>query len=68
MDGITTLVGILQILIPLTAAPRLIYCLIYIAMDDDQAASYKRRVRNLLIFVALSECISGIILTIKRYY
>lgn len=68
MDGITILVGILNIGIPLGGALRLIHCLICISMDADQAPSYKRRIRNLLIFVAVSQCIGGLLLVIKNYY
>ncbi len=68
MDGIAVLVGILHILIPLAAVPRLIYCLICMAMDEDQAVTYKRRARNAVIFVAVSQCIAALILTIQRYY
>ena len=68
MDGVTVLVGILHILIPLAGALRLIHCLICISMDADQAPSYKRRIRNLLIFVAVSQCIAGLIVVIRNYY
>lgn len=68
MDGIADLVGILHILIPLAAAPRFIYCLICMTMDEEQASTYKRRARNLVVFVAVSQCIAALILTIQRYY
>lgn len=68
MNGVYGLVSFLQILIPLAAVPRVIYCLIYISMDNDQAASYKRRIRNLIVFVVLAECIGELILVIKNYY
>ncbi len=68
MNGIYELAAILQILIPLSAVPRIIYCLLYIAMDNEQASTYKRRIRNLLIFVALAEGIAGLIVAIKSYF
>ena len=68
MDGIAVLVGLLHIFIPLAAGARLIYCLIKMNMDEEQASTYKRRARNLLAFVAISQCIAALILTIQRYY
>lgn len=67
MDGIYELVALLQILIPLGVVPRVIYCLIYTMIDEDQAATYKRRARNAVLFLVTAECAAGIILVIKNY-
>ncbi len=68
MDGISQLLIFLEVLIPLAAVPRVIYCAIYIAMDSEQASTYKRRLRNALIFVACSQCITALVLVLQRYF
>lgn len=68
MDGVYTLFAFLQGIIVTSAVARIIYCLICINMDSDQAATYKRRIRNIVVFLVLSQCIAATIVIIKSYY
>lgn len=58
MDTIKTLIIILQALILVAAGPRAVICFQKISTDSEQASLYKRRLKNLLVFVAIS--VSGL--------
>lgn len=68
MSEIAQLIAYLQILIPLAAAPRIIYCCIMIYVNDEEVKSYKARIRNIIIFIALTETISGLLRVIIPMY
>ena len=43
-------------------------CLIRIAMCQEEANVYKRRFRNLLLFMVVAESINGLLTIVERYY
>lgn len=59
MDEILSLTTLFQIIIPIGGGMRIVACLIYMSAAED-STSYKRRIRNVLIFIALAECIAMI--------
>lgn len=61
------LINALLVLIPAAAVPRSIQCLIHIATDAEQAATYKQRLRNMWIFVIIAECATSTIYMIQSY-
>lgn len=67
MKEINGLISLLLIIIPTGAAMRIAACLICMANSEDQS-SYKRRIKNVLIFVVLAESVSGILHAILSYY
>lgn len=68
MEHIQELIGFLQILIALGGAARGVYCAILIAPKDEEAKSYKTRLKNLLIFIVLAETICELIKTVVDYF
>ena len=42
-------------------------CCIYMSMDEDPTP-YKRRIRNVLIFIVVAECASGVLSIALRYF
>ncbi len=67
MDEILSFTVLLQILIPLGGLMRILLCLIYMSMEEDPTP-YKKRIRNVLIFIALSECIGSVFRMILGYF
>lgn len=61
------ILSILMWLIPLAAVPRVIYCIIYIAVDSEQAPTYKRRLRNAILFVCVTAVMGALIQLVSRY-
>lgn len=67
MDDILSLTALLQILIPIGGGARIVACLIYMSAAEDPTP-YKNRIRNVLIFIALSECIGSILHVALGYF
>ncbi len=55
-------------ILPLACTPRVIYCAIKIALDSEESAKYKRRLLNLLMFVALAEGILQLLYIAYCYF
>lgn len=68
MEHIEAMTSFLQLIIPLAGAARIVYCLAVMSADEDAAPSYRKRIRNILIFIVLSECVAGFLRTAARYY
>lgn len=43
-------------------------CLIRMAVNQEEANVYKRRLKNLLIFMVFAESINGLVALVGRYY
>lgn len=67
MDDILSVIVLFQILIPIGGGMRIVACLIYMSYDEDPSP-YKRRIRNVLIFIVLSECITSILHVALSYF
>lgn len=68
MQQVSQLITALLILLPLAAAARIVYCLIAINTDNSDDGSYKRRIKNILIFLILAESILGLVKVISSYF
>ncbi len=68
MSYIEEAIYVLMALIPLGAAPRIIYCLCKIVNDPEQEHTYKTRIKNLAAFVAIAECALGVITLLRSYF
>lgn len=68
MEQIENMIGWLQIIIPIAGAARIVYCLAVMSADEDAAASYRKRIRNILIFLVFSECVTGVFRMVASYY
>lgn len=62
------LIYILLALVDMAAAPRAIYCLFKIMTDIDQATLYKRRLKNLGLFVIIANAVLGLLQLILYNY
>lgn len=67
METIQDLINLLLILIPAGGAVRIILCLIYMSSEED-TKSYKKRIRNVLVFTVLAESVTGIISLVASYF
>lgn len=67
MDEILSLTVLLQILIPLGGLMRILLCLVYMSIEEDPTP-YKKRIRNVLIFIALAECIGSVFRMTLGYF
>lgn len=68
MEDIQLLITFLLILIPLGGGARIVYCLTVMAADSDEEKTYKVRIRNVLVFVALAECVAGLLKAVLSYF
>lgn len=68
MEKINQMITFLQVIIPLGGAARIIYCLAVMSVDEEEQSSYKKRIRNILVFVVLAECASSFLRMAANYY
>lgn len=68
MNTIQEFTDFLLILIPIGVAARVVYCLLQLPLDEEQAPTYKRRIRNALVFLVLAECITGLLAVVQAYF
>ena len=68
METIQGFITLLLILIPAAGGARIVYCAAAMAADQENAASYKRRIRNLAIFIGLAECAAGVLKLVASYF
>lgn len=68
MGSIRELIYAVRLLIPVGAALRSVYIAIAIQADPDQPPVLKRRLRNLLIFTAVSEGILALLQDVQHYF
>ena len=57
MDLLKQMADAFVLLIRVGAAFRLVYCIIRMGMNDEEAGMYKKRVRNVVVFYVIAECI-----------
>ena len=62
-----SLLNVLMGIMPLSAGPRIIYCLCKMMNDPEQRVNYTARIKNLLAFLVIAECALGIIQYLLRY-
>lgn len=67
MDEVKNLTAWLAALIPLAAAPRAVILIMSMLADDEQASSYKRKLKHLFYFVIIGETAAGLLTIIQRY-
>ena len=68
MKTIKELITVLLLLLPAGASLRAVYCIIKMQADGDQTAVYKRRLINLLVFVAIAEGALGVLIMAAKYF
>lgn len=68
MEQVKELTAWLLAILPLAVAARVIYCLCCLPTDPEQEGSYRRRIRNALIFLILAETVTGLIHVVAAYY
>lgn len=64
---IHVLIDALLVAIPVSAIPRAMYCVYKWKSDEEQGSLFKRRLVNLLIFVAIAEGVSAFLYTVYHY-
>lgn len=68
MDIVEELAQAFIMLIRAGAGLRIIYCFIAMAGDEEQSGSYKKRIRNTVVFYIMAECIWIIRDLVMDYY
>lgn len=68
MEQINQMITWLLVIIPLGGAARVLYCLAAISIDMDARDTYQKRIRHVLMFVAISESVSGLLKIVAGYY
>lgn len=67
MQYLRELIFAMLFLLPTLGALRAICCVIQISSDDEQAGQYKRRLKNLVIFIVIAEGVVGFLYMILDY-
>lgn len=68
MERVQEMADAFVLLIRVGAVMRLVYCFIHIGIDEDQSASYKKRMKHVVIFYVLAESIWQLKDIIMSYY
>lgn len=68
MDILKELALAFIMLIRSGAVLRTIYCFICIGADEEQSATYKKRIRNTITFYIMAECVWVIKDLVMSYY
>ena len=68
MDLLKQMADTCVLLIRVGAAFRVVYCIIRLGMNEEEAGMYKKRARNVVIFYIIAECIWQIKELILGYY
>ena len=68
MEHIQSLINFLLVIIPVGGSLRIMYCLAARNANEDEAASYKVRIKNLGVFIVFAETITGLLKGILSYF
>jgi hypothetical protein len=69
MDTLNEIINLLKVVvIPLGVIFRVVFCLTKMIYDEDAQGSYKRKIRNTIVFGIISELIFVILDLVKKYY
>ena len=68
MDLVKQMADALILLIRVGVGMRVVYCLIKIAVNEEEASIYKKRARNTVFFYVLAELIWELKELLLRYY
>lgn len=69
MDTLNEIISLLRvIIIPIGVTFRVIFCLTKMIYDEETQGSYKRKIRNTIVFGIIAELIFIILDLVKKYY
>ena len=69
MDTLNEIISLLKVtIIPLGVIFRVVFCFTKMIYDEDAQGSYKRKIRNTIVFGVISELIFVILDLVKKYY
>lgn len=69
MDTLNEIITLLRVgIIPLGVLFRVVFCLTKMIYDEDAQASYKKKIKNTIVFGIIAELIFVILNLIQSYY
>jgi hypothetical protein len=69
MDTLNEIISLLRVvIIPLGVIFRVIFCLTKMIYDEEAQGSYKRKIRNTIVFGIIAELIFVILDLVQNYY
>ncbi len=69
MDTLNEIISLLRVvIIPLGVTFRVVFCLIKMIYDEEAQGSYKRKIRNTIVFGIIAELIFVILALVQGYY
>lgn len=69
MDTLNEIITLLRVIvIPLGVTFRVIFCLTKMIYDEDAQGTYKKKIRNTIVFGIMAELIFVILALIQNYY
>lgn len=68
MEQINELITLLLILIPAGGGVRILYCLISISGDEPSEDGMRRKIKHVLWFIVIAECLMGFVKVLMEYF
>ncbi len=69
MDTLNEIISLLRVvIIPLGVTFRVVFCLIKMIYDEEAQGSYKRKIRNTIVFGIIAELTFVILALVQGYY
>lgn len=69
MDTLNEIISLLRVaIIPLGVVFRVVFCFTKMIYDEEAQASYKRKIKNTIVFGIIAELIFVILDLVKKYY
>ena len=69
MDTLNEIINLLRVvIIPLGVVFRVVFCLTKMIYDEEAQGSYKRKIRNTIVFGIIAELIFVVLALVQNYY
>lgn len=69
MDTLNEIISVLRVvIIPLGTVFRVVFCFTKMIYDEDATATYKRKIRNTIVFGIIAELVFVIMDLVQAYY
>lgn len=68
MDLLKEMADAFVILIRVGAVFRVVYCLVRVGMNEEEAGIHKKRVKNVVLFYVIAECVWELKELVLEYY
>lgn len=68
MEEVKQLINLLLVLLTVATVVNILFCIFAIVVEPDSSQSYKKRIRNAVIFLVIALTSTGLVNAISSYY